>query len=177
VVKNGEKWVLVEKFFLFLPIQTIAMATFIGDYNCRVDQKGRVILPSAFKRQMPAAAMDRFVVKKDIFEQCLVLYPMDEWDRQNEIIRSKINPYNKEHSRFLRGFYKGTAEVTLDASNRLLIPRRLLEIAGIGPEAVLAGQDGKIEIWSSELYNEKAEPALDFAKLAEKIMGDADSNQ
>ncbi|MFO7922780.1 MAG: protein mraZ [Bacteroidales bacterium] len=152
------------------------MATFIGDYICKVDSKGRVILPSAFKRQMPAAAMDKFVIKKDIFEACLVLFPMDEWDRQNSIIRSRINPYNKEHSRFLRGFYKGTAEVVLDASNRILIPRRLLNLVGIDGEAVLAGQDGKIEIWSRDLYDEQAGEADNFALLAEKIMGDAESN-
>ena len=152
------------------------MATFIGDYTCRVDTKGRIILPSAFKKQMPAAAMDKFVVKKDVFEKCLVLFPMDEWDRQNSIIRSRINPYNKEHSRFLRGFYKGTAEIVLDASNRLLIPRRLLELVGIDGEAVLAGQDGKIEIWSKELYDGHAGEADDFALLAEKILGNSDQN-
>ena len=152
------------------------MATFIGDYTCRVDSKGRIVLPSAFKKQMPQAAMDRFVVKKDIFEQCLVLYPMDEWDRQNSIIRSRINPYNKEHSQFLRGFYKGTAEVVLDANNRILIPRRLLDIAGIDSEAILAGQDGKIEVWSSNMYIEQTGEVDDFAILAEKIMGDSEKN-
>ena len=152
------------------------MATFIGDYNCRFDAKGRVILPVAFKKQMPAAAMEKFVVKKDIFEKCLVLYPMDEWDRQNSIIRSRINPYNKEHSRFLRGFYKGTAEVVLDASNRILVPRRLLDLVGIDKEAVLAGQDGKIEIWSSDLYCGQEGEAEDFALLAEKIMGHDEKN-
>ncbi|TVR73589.1 MAG: division/cell wall cluster transcriptional repressor MraZ [Marinilabiliales bacterium] len=152
------------------------MATFIGDYTCRVDAKGRVIMPSAFKKQMPPAATDRFVVKKDVFEQCLVLFPIDEWDRQNSIIRSKINPYNREHSQFLRGFYKGTAEVILDASNRLLIPRRLLDLVEIEGEAVLAGQDGKIEIWSKDLYAKQAGEAEDFAVLAEKIMGESESS-
>jgi MraZ protein len=152
------------------------MATFIGDYTCRIDAKGRVVLPSAFKKQMPQAAMDKFVVKKDIFERCLVLYPMDEWDRQNSIIRASINPYNKEHSQFLRGFYKGTAEVVLDANNRILIPRRLLDIAGIDTEAIMAGQDGKIEIWSRDLYDQQSDEADNFALLAEKIMGDADRN-
>ncbi len=147
------------------------MATFIGDYICRVDLKGRVILPAAFKKHMPAAAMDKFVVRKDIFEQCLVLYPMDEWERQNEIIRSRINPYKKEHSQFLRGFYRGTAEVVLDAQNRILIPRRLLDIAGIDNEVVLAGQDGKIEAWSRNRYDEQSGEAEDFAALAEKILG------
>ena len=176
MAKNGVKWLKVDIFFYFYLFKAKSMATFIGDFTCKVDTKGRVILPSAFKKQMPAAAMDKFVVKKDIFEQCLVLFPMDEWDRQNSIIRSRINPYNKEHSRFLRGFYKGTAEIVLDASNRILIPRRLLDLVGIDSEVVLAGQDGKIEIWSRDLYDEQSGEADNFAVLAEKIMGDADRN-
>ena len=147
------------------------MATFIGDYTCRVDPKGRVVLPAAFKKHMPAAAMDKFVVRKDIFEQCLVMYPMDEWERQNEIIRSRINPYNREHSQFLRHFYRGTAELVLDAQNRILIPRRLLDVARIDDECVLAGQDGKIEVWSRDMYDERSGESEDFATLAEKIMG------
>ncbi len=174
VVKNGAKWLKVDIFFYFYLLIAKPMATFIGDFTCKVDSKGRVILPAAFKKQMPTAAMDKFVVKKDIFEQCLVLFPMDEWDRQNSIIRSRINPYNKEHSRFLRGFYKGTAEVVLDASNRILIPRRLLELVGIDSEVVLAGQDGKIEIWSRDLYDDHSGEVDNFAFLAEKIMGDTE---
>ena len=68
------------------------MTTFIGDYNCKVDVKGRVTFPSSLKKQMNSASDGRFVVKKDIFEQCLVIFPIEEWERQNEIIRSKINP-------------------------------------------------------------------------------------
>ncbi|HKL07153.1 MAG TPA: division/cell wall cluster transcriptional repressor MraZ [Bacteroidales bacterium] len=147
------------------------MTTFIGDYNCRVDEKGRVTFPSSLKKQMDTASQNRFVVKKDIFEQCLVLYPIEEWERQNAIIRSKINPYNKEHNKFLRNFYRGSAEIVLDSNNRLLIPKRLLELAEISKEAILAGQYGKIEIWSKELYEEAEEGHEDFAALAEKIMG------
>ncbi|MFO7843127.1 MAG: division/cell wall cluster transcriptional repressor MraZ [Bacteroidales bacterium] len=147
------------------------MTTFIGDYNCRVDEKGRVTFPSSLKKQMDSASQNRFVVKKDIFEQCLVLYPIEEWERQNAIIRSKINPYNKEHNKFLRNFYRGSAEIVLDSNNRLLIPKRLLELAEISKEAILAGQYGKIEIWSKELYEAAEEGHEDFAALAEKIMG------
>lgn len=147
------------------------MTTFIGEYSCKVDAKGRIMLPAAFKKQMPSTANDRFVVKKDIFEQCLVMYPMDEWERQNKLIRSKLNPYNKEHNRFLRNFYRGTAELILDSNNRMLIPRRLLELVGIKKEATLAGQDGKIEIWSKGIYDRGAEGEDEFASLAEKIMG------
>ena len=147
------------------------MATFIGDYECKVDVKGRVILPMAFKKQMPPGAPDHFVVRKDIFENCLVLYAIDDWNRQLEKIRKRMNPYNREHNMFLRNFFKGTAELTLDNNNRLLIPKRLLDLIGATRDVTLAGQDGRIEIWSTAVYDTIEMPAEDFAALAEKLMG------
>jgi MraZ protein len=147
------------------------MATFIGDYACKVDVKGRIILPMAFKKQMPAAAEDRFVVRKDIFENCLVLYSIDDWNRQLEKIRKRINPYNREHNMFMRNFFKGTAELSLDNNNRMLIPKRLLDLISAERDVVLAGQDGRIEIWSASVYETIGMPAEDFANLAEKLMG------
>jgi MraZ protein len=147
------------------------MATFIGDYPCKVDVKGRIILPMAFKKQMPPAAQDHFVVRKDIFENCLVLYALDDWNRQLEKIRKRINPYNREHNMFLRNFFKGTAELSLDSNNRMLIPRRLLDIIGAERDVVLAGEDGRIEIWAASVYDTIGMPADDFANLAEKLLG------
>lgn len=147
------------------------MITFIGDYNCKLDVKGRITFPSSLKKQLSATSDGRFVVKKDIFEKCLILFPIKEWERQNAIIRSKVNPYNKDHNIFLRNFYRGSAEIVLDSSNRLLIPKRLLELVDISKETILAGQDGKIEIWSKDLYESVEQSNDDFAFLAEKIMG------
>jgi MraZ protein len=147
------------------------MATFIGDYTCKVDAKGRIILPMAFKKQMPAGAQDHFVVRKDIFEGCLVLYSIEDWNRQLEKIRSRINPYNREHNLFLRNFFKGTAELSLDNNNRLLIPKRLLSLAGIIRDVVLAGQDGRIEIWAADVYDKIDMHTDEFANLAEKLLG------
>lgn len=147
------------------------MITFIGDYTCKLDSKGRVALPAAFKRQMNQALEEGFVLKRDVFDKCLILYPMKEWERQNQLIRNRTNPYNKEHNRFLRMFFSGTAEVQADSSNRLLIPKRLMEFAGIAKEAVLAGQYGKIEIWSPDDYEGFTKADDDFANLAEKILG------
>jgi MraZ protein len=147
------------------------MATFIGDYACKVDAKGRIILPAAFKKQMPAGAPDHYVVRKDIFETCLVLYPIDDWNSQIDKIRRRINPYNREHNVFLRNFFKGTAELILDNNNRLLVPKRLLDLAGISRDVVLAGQDGRIEIWAAHVYEKIDMPADEFADLAEKLLG------
>jgi MraZ protein len=147
------------------------MATFIGDYPCKVDVKGRIILPMALKKQMPADAPDQFVVRKDIFENCLVLYPIEDWNKQLDNIRKKINPYKREDSSFLRNFFKESAELSLDNNNRMLVPKRLLDLINAEKDVVLAGQDGRIEIWEAGAYDKIGMPAEDFAKLTEKLMG------
>jgi MraZ protein len=147
------------------------MATFIGDYTCKVDVKGRIILPAAFKKQMPADAQDHFVVRKDIFENCLVLYAIEDWDRQLIKIRKKLNPYNREHNMFLRNFFKGTAELSLDNNNRILVPKKLMDLIEADRDVVLAGQDGRIEIWAADIYDKIDMPAEDLANLAEKFLG------
>ncbi len=125
----------------------------------------------AFKKQMPADARDHFVVRKDIFENCLVLYSIEDWNLQLEKIRKRINPYNREHNKFLRNFFKGTAELSLDANNRLLLPKKLMDLIGAERDIVLAGQDGRIEIWSAGAYDKLDMTPEDFANLAEKLMG------
>jgi len=111
------------------------------------------------------------VVRKDIFENCLVLYSIEDWNRQLQKIRKRINPYNREHNVFLRNFFRGTAELFLDSNNRMLIPKRLLDLIGAERDVVLAGQDGRIEIWAAEKYEKTELPADEFANLAEKLMG------
>ena len=147
------------------------MTTFVGDFICKVDEKGRISFPSAFKKQINSTELDKFVLKKDIFENCLTIFPLDEWERQVKILRSKLNPYKKEHNKLLRGFYKDTAEVILDTNNRLLIPKRLMEMIDIKKDVYLIGIDSKIEIWSVEEYEKIPHDENDFANLAEKILG------
>ena len=147
------------------------MATFIGDYTCKVDVKGRIILPMAFKKQMPADAQDHFVVRKDIFENCLVLYAIEDWNRQLDKIRKNINSFNREHNMFLRNYFMGTAELSLDNNNRILVPKRLMDLIGADRDVVLAGQDGRIEIWAADIYKKMAMPAEDLANLGEKLLG------
>lgn len=163
--KNG-------KLFVFLHVQScLIMVTFIGEYNIRIDAKGRIVLPTAFIKQVgDIPQREVFILKEDMYEQCLVLYPISEWDRQNQIIRSKLNPFDREHNQFLRSFSKGAAEVSTDNVNRILIPKRLLEFAKITKDIVLSGQDGKIEIWSAEMYQNLWDNSPDFEQLAKKVM-------
>ncbi len=149
------------------------MIIFTGEYDCKVDVKGRIMLPAAFRKQMGEAESYRFVIKKDLYEQCLELYTADEWERQNNLILKNIKPYNPDHRQFLRDFRAGASEVECDNTGRLLIPGRLLKQTGITGETVLAGNIGKIEIWSPDLYNASGGDAEAKRNRAERIMGDA----
>jgi MraZ protein len=120
---------------------------------------------------MPADAQDHFVVRKDIFENCLVLFAIEDWNRQLAKIRKKLNPFNREQNMFLRNFFKGTAELSLDNNNRILVPKKLMDLIGADRDVVLAGQDGRIEIWAADIYDKIDMPAEDLANLAEKYLG------
>ena len=145
---------------------------FVGEYISKLDNKCRVIFPSQLKRQVSdeeqAAA---FVLKRDIYEKCLVLYPMSEWNRQTGLLKKRLNPFNRKHAEFLREFYRGTAEVYLDNNNRFLIPKVLLDYIGGEKELVFAGQEGKVEIWAKNVYEQKSMSNDSFAELAEEILG------
>ncbi len=151
------------------------MNSFIGDIKCKIEAKGRLLFPSNFKKQLENEQTN-FIIKKDIYEKCLVLYTSDEWERQINILRKKLNLYNKDHSRFLREFYKDTAELTMDASGRILIPKRLLELVDIKKEIIMLGLDTKIEIWATEIYNKIETSDEEFAELAQNILGNIDLN-
>jgi len=152
------------------------MAGFVGDFQCKVDAKGRISFPSALKKQMDASSDGRFVLKKDLFEACLVLYPIEEWERKSEQLRRKLNPYNKKHNQFLRNFFKGSAEVMLDGNGRLLLSRRLMEQVDIAQEVVLAGQYDKIEVWAADQYEAIDDAPDDVASMAEELLGNENFN-
>ncbi|TAJ14248.1 division/cell wall cluster transcriptional repressor MraZ [Marinilabiliaceae bacterium JC017] len=152
------------------------MAAFIGDFRCKSDAKGRIVLPSAFKKIMLAGEQDRIVVRKDLFENCLILYPYKEWEAEVEKIRSKINFYKREHTRFQREFFKGLAEVSLDGNGRFLIPKRLMEQVGAEREVVLIGVDKHIELWSEDAYEATGINPDELGDLAEKILGENSSD-
>ena len=146
------------------------MITFIGEYGAKLDDKGRVVFPSAFKSLMPSEGDLRFVVRKDIFEECLEMYTFDEWQRQSEEVKSKLDFFNKEHAIFWREYMRNRAIVEPDGKlGRISIPKKLLESIGVTKEVVFSGNDYKIEIWSKEKYeaseNSKAEYIANAGRL------------
>lgn len=146
------------------------MSNLIGEFDCKLDAKGRLMLPSGLKKQISPEAQDRFVINRG-FEKCLVLYPGDVWKDISEEI-NQLNLYNKKNRDFVRYFYRGATDLALDGTNRLLIPKGLLSYAGIEKEVILFAFSNRIEVWDKSTYENllKDEPE-DFSALAEEVMG------
>lgn len=143
------------------------MVKFIGEYTVKIDDKGRLVLPSAFKSVMAAGEDLRFVIKKDIFEDCLEMYTYAEWDRQSEEVKSRLDFFNKKHAVFWREYMRNRAVVEPDPKiGRITIPKKLLESIGVNREVVFAGNDFKIEIWAKEKYAETIISGDEFISLA-----------
>ena len=143
---------------------------FLGEYECKVDAKGRLRLPSQLMRQLGEAASTPFVLNRG-FEKHLVLYPKREWQVITEQL-SQLNQFVAKNREFVRYFHRGATETELDASERILLPKRLTEYADIEHDVVLFAYFDKIEIWSQSEYDKMIDnDPTDFAELAEQVMG------
>jgi MraZ protein len=149
------------------------MTNYIGEFDCKLDAKGRMMLPTGLLKQFPDNLKERFVVNRSVFQKCLVLNPMDAWE---ELVKdlSKLNRFTKENDDFIRQYNNGAVQVELDSANRILIPKRLLDYAKIEKDVVLTANLNKIEIWSAAVYDQvmNSYDPDSFAALAEKVMGD-----
>ena len=148
------------------------MAKFIGEYTVKIDDKGRMIFPSAFKSVFGADEKIALVVKKDLFENCLEMYTYNQWEIESNEVKSKLNFFRKDHANFWREYMRDRAVVEPDEKlGRITIPKKLLESIGAEKEMIFVGNDHKIEIWAKELYNQKQMNPEEFIALAQDILG------
>ena len=152
-------------------ISGVKVVNLIGTYECKSDVKGRLMLPSPLKKQLSSILQEGFVLKRSVFQPCLELYPMNEWNAMMAKV-NKLNRFVKKNNDFIRRFTAGVKVIELDASGRMLIPKDLHMFSGITKEVVLSSSVNIIEIWDKNRY-EKAidDAAIDFADLAEDVMG------
>ena len=148
------------------------MIKFIGEHTAKIDDKGRVVFPSSLKAMLGGSADLRFVVKKDLYFNCLEMYTYEEWIRQSEEVKSRLNFFKKEHALFWREYMRDRALVEpAEKFGRISIPKRLLSEIGVDREVLFAGNDHKVEIWAKENYSQDRLPGNDYSELAEKILG------
>jgi MraZ protein len=149
------------------------MTFFTSEYECKLDAKGRLVLPSRIKAQLPDpdGGVQELAIKRG-FEQCLIIYPMVEFKKVFSKI-SGLNEFNEEHRKLQRSFLSGVTTVELDSNGRLLIPKNMLTSAGIDKDVILVGTGSKVEIWNPSIYekNQIQDPG-ELSKLAEKYLNE-----
>lgn len=146
------------------------MTQLLGEFDCKLDAKGRLMVPAALKKQLPNAENEGLIINRG-FEKNLVIYPKNVWDAVVADL-AKLNIYDEENRRFVRAFTRGATEISLDAAGRVLLPKSLTEYAGIGSDLVLACQLDRIEVWDKKSYEDIFDDVPEnFANLAQNVMG------
>lgn len=143
---------------------------FVGNIEARTDAKGRVFLPAVFRKELQASGEDSLVLRKDVFQSCLVLYPASVWNEQMDVLRSRLNRWNATHQQIFRQFVSDAEVMSIDANGRILLPRRYLAMAGITQSVRFIGMGDTIEIWSSEALQTPFMDSAEFGAALETLM-------
>lgn len=144
---------------------------FIGTTDAKLDAKGRVFLPSDFRKQL-AESDATFVLKRDVYQPCLVMYTQQVWEMELAVLQSRLDRWNPKHAMLYRQFMAGTEVVTLDANGRFLLPRHMAEACHIDNRIVrFVGVDDRIEVWDIAQYDQCMLNDADLAKLMAQEMG------
>ena len=144
---------------------------FLGNIEAKADSKGRVFLPAVFRKEIQQAEEVRLVMRKDVFEDCLVLFPESVWNQRLDALRQRLSEWNAVHQRVYRQYVSGVEIVTLDANGRFLIPKRYMQMAGINQDVMFIGMGDTIEIWSREKTATPFVEPADFRSQLEQLMG------
>lgn len=148
------------------------MIQFLGEYDCKLDAKGRMRLPTPLIKQLDGVEKDGFVINRGI-EKCLVLYTKKEWERITQEL-GNLNQHNSDNRAFIRNFFRGATELTLDNTSRILIGKRLKDYANIDKEAVVFAYLNKIEIWNNDQYEAYLDKtSSQMSELSNKVLGNS----
>lgn len=142
----------------------------IGNIEAKIDVKGRAFLPAVFRKVLQAAGEERLVMRKDIHQSCLVLYPESVWNEQMDALRARLNRWNSQHQQVFRQFVSEVEVLTLDGNGRFLISKRYQRMAQIEQDIKFVGMGDTIEIWSSKQAEEAQMKPEEFSAAIENLM-------
>ncbi len=143
---------------------------FLGNIVAKTDAKGRVFLPAVFRKVLQASGEENLVLRRDVFQSCLVLYPESVWNERLDMLKQQLRPWKPVHQQMFRQFVSEAEVVTLDGNGRFLISKRLQRAAGISQDIQFIGMDNTIELWSPQDLQQTLKPDEEFGKEFEKIM-------
>lgn len=150
------------------------MSIFIGEFTCKLDDKGRFKVPSELRRQIDRVvdgSVERFHIRKG-FDGCLACYPGGTWEDHLAKINARVNPNDPEARNLFRIYSRNGKDIFLDSAGRLLIPANLLELSGIRSELVILGAGNSLELWNPDRLQAKTDMSdEDFDKLNQKLLG------
>ncbi len=143
---------------------------FLGNIEAKADAKGRIFLPSVFRKVLQASGEENLVLRRDVFQKCLVLYPESVWNAQMDELRSRLSRWNAAHQQIFRQFVSDVEMLTLDGNGRFLLPKRYMQMAEIEQSVKFIGMGDTIEIWSTTLTEKPFLEADEFGAALEDIM-------
>ncbi|MBO7301431.1 MAG: division/cell wall cluster transcriptional repressor MraZ [Bacteroidaceae bacterium] len=143
---------------------------FIGNIEAKTDSKGRVFLPACFRRILQSGGCDKVMLRKDVYQDCLVIYPEESWNEQLNLLRSRLDKWNAKHQMIFRQFVADVEELSIDSNGRILLPKRYMNMAAIKQEVRFIGMDDTIEIWAKEKVEKPFMAPEEFGEELEKIM-------
>jgi len=147
------------------------MSSFSSEYDCKLDAKGRLALPSKVKSALPELNGGELVLRRG-FEPCVVLYTSLEFKKINSRVKS-LSEFNDENRRFQRSFFRGNFDVEMDGSGRINIPKRLMDYAGLEKEVILVGMGNRVEIWNPDRYEDYlVQDPNEYSQMAERLLAD-----
>lgn len=161
----------LKNFYFYPSNSDCIMITFIGDFVCKPDAKGRIVLPARFKRIMQTAGQDCLVVRKHPLESCLQLIPYEEWLKEMAVLEKKLNGFNPKQQRLKRALFRSSAEVNLDGNGRFLIPKRLMDLVGVDGEVILIGVGDRLELWDRVRMEESEPDEEELRMLTAEFLG------
>lgn len=151
------------------------MTSLIGEFDCKVDAKGRFMFPVNLRKQLEEVFEKGFVINRNLHQKCLVLYPISEWNKLNKKL-SKLNRLIKANDVFVRKFTGGATSADADSTGRVLLPKSLVDYADIKADIKVLGSNNVIEIWDKKLYEDFLSQDVDIEKLAEDVLGNLNFN-
>lgn len=144
---------------------------FLGNIEAKIDAKCRVFIPAAFRRILVAENQQTLYLRKDIFQECIVVYPQSVWEEELTLLRTRLNKWVPEEQEMYRQFMLEAEAVEIDSSGRIHISRSLLSISGIDTEVRFLGVDNTIEIWPKESLEKNRVTPEEFKKKISELMG------
>lgn len=147
------------------------MSGFIGKYEVKADVKGRIFIPSVYRKLLPEADKERVVMRRDADNDCLIIYPQAVWYRKMEALKSTLDEWNPVDQVLLMQFVSEAEWLDIDSQGRILIPRKLMQnLMPDNAEMIFIGMEDRFALWSKAGYEKVKLPQADFASLLKERM-------